>query len=202
GLGRHAWDVPFYLFNPNYALVATIGEAFYGISIMFTKLSILAFYLRFATNWKLRAAIYTTMAIAVIYSLLLAFIFVYRCRPIQKHWDLTITYGSCIDWRKINIFSGVMNTATDFTILVLPVLMIRLQLPIRQKIGVIVVLMTGGFVTCITIIRLKSIVNSVSNPDFTWEDVPQIVWWTTEVDIAIVCACLPAGKPFLRRHFP
>ncbi|KAF2178760.1 hypothetical protein K469DRAFT_446324, partial [Zopfia rhizophila CBS 207.26] len=200
GLGRHAWDVPFSLFNPRYALVATITQAFYGTSIMFTKLSILAFYLRFATNWKLRAVVYTTMAIVVLYCLLWSFVFVYRCRPLEKHWDLTIS-GSCIDWLKINIFSGVMNTLTDFTILVLPILMLqKLRLPIRQKIGVMIVLMTGGFVSAITIIRLKIIVDSVGNPDFTW-DVSQIVWWTTEVHIAIVCACLPAGKPFLRRHF-
>ena len=131
--------------NLSFDQIGTIAEAFYGTSIMFTKLSILAFYLRFVTKWKLKAAIHTVMAIVVIYSLLLSFAFLYHCRPIKRHWDLTITRGSCVDLLKINILSGVMNILTDFTILVLPILILRkLRLPIRQKIGVMIVLMTGG----------------------------------------------------------
>lgn len=85
------------------------------------------------------------MAAVITYSLLLSFVFLYRCRPLEKHWDLTITDGFCIDWLKINIFSGVMNTGTDVAILVLPILMLwKLRLPIQQKIGVMIVLMTGG----------------------------------------------------------
>jgi len=43
------------------------------------------------------------------------------------------------------VFSGVMNSITDATILTLPVIFLRnLQLPMRQKIGVIMVFMTGG----------------------------------------------------------
>ncbi|KAF2179953.1 hypothetical protein K469DRAFT_673473 [Zopfia rhizophila CBS 207.26] len=202
GLGRHVWDIPFSVLNPNYVKVSTITQTFYGTSIMFTKLSILTLFLRFIPKGKLRATVYTTIVVVVIYSLLLSFQWVYRCRPLEKHWDLAVTRGSCVDWLKINIFSGVMNTITDAIILVLPILILRnIRIPIRQKIGVMVVLMTGGLVSAISIIRLKLIVDSVSNADFTW-DVSQIVWWSIEVHIAIVCACLPAGKPFLRRHFP
>ncbi|KAF2185964.1 hypothetical protein K469DRAFT_152150 [Zopfia rhizophila CBS 207.26] len=201
GLGRHIWDIPFSVLNPNYMKVSTIAKTFYGTSVMFTKLSILALFLRFIPDGKLRATVHTTMVVIVIYSLLLSFQWVYRCRPLEKHWDLAITRGSCIDWLKINIFSGVMNTITDVTILVLPIPILRnIRIPIRQKIGVMIVLMTGGFVSAISIIRLKMIVDSVGSIDFTW-DVCQIVWWSVEVHIAIVCACLPAGKPFFRRHF-
>jgi hypothetical protein len=70
---------------------------------------------------------------------------VYACQPLEKIWDLTVTGGSCIDWLKIAVFNGVMNTTTDAVILVMPVLFLRkLQLPMKQKIGIAVLLMTGG----------------------------------------------------------
>lgn len=112
---------------------------------MFTKLSILMLFIRFVNQRKLRVAIYFIMAIIVIYSLVASFVWVYACRPLEKWWDLTITSGSCINWLKIPIFSGAMNTATDAVILFLPALILRdVQLPKKQKVGVIIVLMTGG----------------------------------------------------------
>ncbi|KAH8698139.1 hypothetical protein GQ44DRAFT_787284 [Phaeosphaeriaceae sp. PMI808] len=207
GLGLHLWDVPFTTFiklsNLCLNKVGAIAGVFYGISIMFTKLSILSFYLRFSTFQKIRIVIYVIMAFVIIYSFIGSFEFLFRCRPIAKYWDLSISYGSCIDHTKIFIFSGAMNTATDIIILILPVFILwNLHLPRRQKIGVILILMTGGFVLAVSIVRLKMIVNGVGNGDVTWDMTYSLVWWVVEMHIAIVCACLPAGKPFLRKHFP
>jgi len=112
---------------------------------MLTKLSILTLFLRFISQRNLRVAVYTTMAIVVAYSLVTSFEWVYACQPLEKLWDLTVAGGSCIDWLKITVFNGFMNTTTDAVILVLPVLFLRkLQLPKKQKIGIVVLLMAGG----------------------------------------------------------
>ena len=88
---------------------------------------------------------YIIMAIVVVYSLLASFEWVYACQPIEKYWDITITSGHCIHWLKVTVFSGVMNTTTDAAILILPVIILRnLRLPKRQRIGIMLVLMTGG----------------------------------------------------------
>ncbi|KAH8702869.1 hypothetical protein GQ44DRAFT_783444 [Phaeosphaeriaceae sp. PMI808] len=145
GFGRHLWDVPFSVFSPNSMKLITSFITFYGISIMLTKLSILTLFIRFVPWGKLRVTIYITMVIVILYSLVGSFQWVYACRPLKKYWDLTITGGSCINWLMIPVFSGVMNTTTDATILILPVLILRgLRLPMKQKIGVMIVLMTGG----------------------------------------------------------
>ncbi|KAH7111349.1 hypothetical protein B0J11DRAFT_447650, partial [Dendryphion nanum] len=202
GFGRHLWDIPISVFNLNF-MKATITGTFYGISIMLTKLSILTVFIQFAPWGNIRIAIYIIIAVVVVYSPLASFEGVYACRPIEKYWDLTVTGGSCINWLKITVFSGVMNTTTDAAILILPFLLLRnLRLPKRQKIGVIIMLMTGGFILIVSIIRLKLTADMANTTDLTWESVPSIVWWTIEVHIAIVCACLPAGKPFLRRYMP
>jgi hypothetical protein len=112
---------------------------------MLTKLSILTLFLRFIPERNLRITVYTIMAIVVAYSLVTSFEWLYACRPLEKYWDLTVTGGSCIHWLEITVFNGVMNTLTDAVILVLPLLFLRrLQLPKKQKIGIVVVLMAGG----------------------------------------------------------
>jgi len=182
--------------------LGAIDGTFYGMSIMLTKLSILCFYLKFVLEGKLRAFIFATMVVVVIYSVVASFEWVYACRPVEKYWDFTAE-GSCINWVKITVFSGVMNSVTDAIILVLPVIFLRhLRLPIRQKIGVIMIMMTGGMVLGISIIRVKFQVDSLSFTDITWQTVWSAACWVIEAHLALVCACLPAGKPFLRKYFP
>lgn len=112
---------------------------------MLTKLSVLMLFLRFVPRGKLRITIYLIMVAVVLYILISSFDWVYTCRPINKYWDLNITDGSCINWVKIGVFASVMNCLTDVSLLVLPMIILRnLRLPRKQKIGVIIVLMTGG----------------------------------------------------------
>ncbi|KAI3571094.1 hypothetical protein IWW34DRAFT_772315 [Fusarium oxysporum f. sp. albedinis] len=204
GFGRHAWDIPFSTFNNNFMKVGALTGTFYGMSIMLTKLSILAFYLRFViASAKLRGVIYATIVFTILYSLIASFVWVYACRPLEKYWDLTITDGSCINFLKVTVFSGVMNTATDAIILLLPIAILRgLHLQKRQKLGVTLIMMTGGLVLGISVVRLKATVDSLSYQDLTWDSVPGIAWWTVEVHLALVCACLASLKPFLRRFLP
>ncbi|KAH7184317.1 hypothetical protein BKA60DRAFT_286009 [Fusarium oxysporum] len=169
GFGRHAWDIPFSTFNNNFMKVGAITGTFYGMSIMLTKLSILAFYLRFViASAKLRGVIYATIVFTILYSLIASFVWVYACRPLEKYWDLTIMDGSCINFLKVTIFSGVMNTATDAIILLLPIAILRGPcLQKRQKLGVMMIMMTGGLVLVISVVRLKATVDSLSYQDLT-----------------------------------
>jgi hypothetical protein len=111
---------------------------------MFSKLSILVLFLRYMP-YKPTMIIYATMGTVVLYSFVASFGWVFACRPVEKFWDLTITNGSCVDWGKVNIFSGAMNIATDTIILILPIVMLqKIRLPKWEKIGLLIVLMTGG----------------------------------------------------------
>ena len=111
---------------------------------MFSKLSILVLFLRYMPQ-KPKMAIYATMVVVILYSLIGSFGWLFACQPVEKFWDLSITRGSCIEWTKLQIFTGVMNTATDSVILLLPIFMLRnVRLPKWEKIGLNVVLMTGG----------------------------------------------------------
>ncbi|KAF2183603.1 hypothetical protein K469DRAFT_581953 [Zopfia rhizophila CBS 207.26] len=201
GLGRHLWDVAFTVFNRNFGKVST-GLS-YSLSIMFTKISILAFYLRLFPQKELKIVIYTAMAIVTAYSIAAGSEPFYACKPIEKYWDITITTGSCINQYEVFLFSASMNIATDTIILVLPIIMLwSVHIPRSQKFGVVFMLMTGGFVLVASMVRLVHIVMSYHNTDMTWDFANQDVWWALELHLAIVCGCLPLGKSFLRHHFP
>ncbi|KAH6668390.1 hypothetical protein B0J14DRAFT_675210 [Halenospora varia] len=203
GLGVHMWDVPVTTFSPPFWIVALIGGVFYGVSFMFVKMSLLLLYLRLSQYQTFRIMVYAAIITTVTYSLLGSFEFLFGCRPIAKSWDITITYGSCINPAKILAIHGGLNIATDIAMLVLPVVMVRkLQLPRREKVALAGLFMTGTLVCIISIIRLKKVLILISASDTTWLASDVLTWSTIEVNVGIICACLPSFKPFLRRHFP
>ncbi|KAH6701291.1 hypothetical protein BKA61DRAFT_204051 [Leptodontidium sp. MPI-SDFR-AT-0119] len=203
GLGVHMWDLPITTFGPAFWIITLIEGTFYGLSFMFVKMSLLLLYLRLSQYPTFRIMVYMVMVTTVMYSLLGSFQFLFNCRPIAKNWDITITYGSCIEMSKIFAVHGGLNIATDIAMLILPVIMVRkLQLPRREKVALAGLFMTGTLVCIVSIIRLKKVLFFISTADITWFASDVMIWTTIEVNVGIICACLPSFKPFLRRHFP
>ncbi|KAH9203331.1 hypothetical protein DL95DRAFT_321614, partial [Leptodontidium sp. 2 PMI_412] len=203
GLGIHVWDVPFAVFNINYMRVGSIASLFYGFSTMFTKLSMLLFFLRITPSPLFRRTVYVAIVIVVIYSVVGSLEFTYACRPLEKIWDFTITHGSCISLDVVPVFNAASNSATNLAILLLPIPMLKnLQLPFRQKLGAGLILALGGFVFSVSIVRLKFVFGMASMTDATWEGYRIIIWMLFELNISITCACLTHIKPFLRRYTP
>ncbi|KAH7052023.1 hypothetical protein B0J12DRAFT_598673 [Macrophomina phaseolina] len=202
GLGLHSWDITLEAFV-KYWKVSTIGSTMCGISVMFSKLSILSLYLRFCQCRRLRMVIYTIMWVVAIYSVVSSFSFLYACRPMAKFWDPRIARGSCIRKLAIPVFNGIMNVVTDFFIVIIPIFIFwRVQISTRQRIGLVLMFMTGGFVVVISIIRLKTSIDIMHEIDISWHGAFVIMWWVVEMHVAIICTSLPNLKPFLRRHFP
>ncbi|KAH9216512.1 hypothetical protein DL95DRAFT_407493 [Leptodontidium sp. 2 PMI_412] len=203
GMGSHIWDVPLTTFSPHYLKIGMICGIFYGLSFMCVKLSILLLYLRLSPYRPFRITVWIAAAVTVIYSVLGSFEFIFNCRPIAKNWDVTISGGSCIDVAKILTAHGIVNIATDVATLVLPVMLVyKLQLPMKQKVAVAGLFMTGTLVCIVSAIRLKSVWDLAHSMDMTWVGLGVSVWSVVEVYVGIICACLISFKPFLRRHFP
>ncbi|KAH6704201.1 hypothetical protein BKA61DRAFT_493526 [Leptodontidium sp. MPI-SDFR-AT-0119] len=203
GLGVHIWDVPFTTFSPDILRVTTISGIFNGMSFMCVKLSILVLYLRLSPYRSFRIAVWVVVTTTVLYSFLGSFQFVFNCQPIAKNWDLTITGGKCIDVTKIMMTHGSINITTDIAMLVLPIPLVRkLKLPMKQKVALAGLFMTGTLVCIVSCIRLKILTDLFRSQDFTWVGAEGAVWSVIELYVGIICACISSFKPFLRRHFP
>ncbi|KAH7067116.1 hypothetical protein FB567DRAFT_259816 [Paraphoma chrysanthemicola] len=204
GLGNHIWDVPSYKFHALMKIGDIAGPIFYNISTLFIKVSLCLFYLRLSPFLGFRVAVYAVMVVSIIYSLLAAFGFAWVCQPIEKYWDFSITTGSCINLTAFFLATACINAGTDLTLLVLPLFIIKdLRLPMRRKIGVGLLLMTGSFVCVVSLIRVQIVVKGMhtTTVDGTWGMVANFNWLLIEMWLGIVCTCLPALHTFFRRRF-
>lgn len=124
---------------------ATAGSLTYHTSTIFAKFSILIFYLRFSSaNRAFRLTAYFVMIFTLSYTLPMAFVVLYQCTPMAATWDERIE-AQCIDIQLMCNVTGVMNALTDFTILILPIwLLWPLRIPLMRKVGVTLIMMTGG----------------------------------------------------------
>lgn len=121
------------------------GAGSYNLSTLFIKLSILSFYLRFSIDRAFQIAVYIVMFITVGYTLPNAFLFLYICKPMEYYWDWFIPNGTCLNQNAIFDSANILNMSTDFLILLLPIWMLRpLRVPLLKKIGISLILMTGG----------------------------------------------------------
>lgn len=116
----------------------------YCSSVSFSKLSILAFYLRLSPERKFRRGVYALITIVVGYTVIYEFLMILRCHPVSSAWDLN-DRGTCMSKLVPMMVLGIINIAIDISILLLPVrVVLPLQMPGRQKLSLIFLFMTGG----------------------------------------------------------
>ncbi|KAF4626928.1 hypothetical protein G7Y89_g11229 [Cudoniella acicularis] len=202
GSGYHMWDVTLSEFNIFFFIGGIWGSFLYGIGTLFIKASILFFYLRLPSKRLFKIITYLVMFVMCGYCLFGAFTWLFMCRPIEKYWNLEVA-GTCLNFKTAFLVGGSMNVVTDVVMLLLPIWVLRpLQLPLRQKLGVIVILMTGSLVCVVSAVRLAKIPSTLVNPDFTWVGTDGFVWCIVEMYVGIICACLPALKTIMKYHYP
>ncbi|KAK7427173.1 hypothetical protein QQZ08_006286 [Neonectria magnoliae] len=185
GAGHHMWDILMDDFSPQFWQTTIGGTLVFAVSIAFSKLSVLAFYLRISPDRVIRRAVHSLIALVCAYTLAYVLLIIFRCQPISSGWDLTVK-GKCVNSIIPMMTLSIFNIVIDLFILVLPIrIVIPLQIPLRQKISLALLFATGGF----------------SN-DYTWDVSPQIIWTYIEVNAGVICASVPALKPFCMRYIP
>lgn len=217
GLGLHEdcvspdWDGP--LLELQYTAIVLFNPA-----LMATKTSILLLYLSIAREGQkfLRIGSYVTFAVTNIGGFVLTFITVFQCRPVQAAYNLAIENPRCISIESIYLASAPVNVATDLAILVLPIpVLTTLSLPRRQKTFLILSFLLGViFVTVVDVARIYYVQLAANDFDnlastklttdleFSYNASMALQWSAIEVNVAIVCACVPTVKPLLKRLAP
>jgi fucose permease len=182
---------------------------------MATKTSILIFYLRLARNTQpfLRFASWVTLGMVNVAGLVVTFIDIFQCTPIGAAWAAE-SQGKCLSIVTLFLCSAPVNIISDLVILLLPVpVFTGLRLPQRQKTILVITFGLGIFVTVVDIVRIyylqqASTVHSSTQErigtrlDFGWNASPALMWSTVEVNLGIICACIPSLKPLAKRLIP
>ncbi|KAI5803976.1 hypothetical protein DFH27DRAFT_462768, partial [Peziza echinospora] len=198
GTGLHAVDMRPEWLTPVLKMVLVI-QAVYYICIYLIKTSILLFYIRFARNANpaFHLSAKSTIHLLTLFLGLCLLVVFLQCRPLEKAW-LPAQYaaaGRCIDSTAFFYSTSIFNILTDVWILVLPLrLLWRIQRPRFEKVALLGVFAMGVFACIASCVRLYSIKLFTLSPEPLWDAVHVNIWSMVEINIAIVCASVPALK--------
>ena len=189
---------------------------------MTTKTSILVFYLSLSKTQKLfRWLTIGTLAIVNIAGAALTFLNVFQCRPVSAAFDMDPPANAkCMDILTIYLSSSPVNISTDLAIMFLPIpILTSMRLPKKQKIILIITFGFGVFVAAVDVIRIAYLQSAVlsrfkdvtadqhssrtsEQGDFSWYASLTYMWSAIEVNVGIMCGCVPGLKPLVSKFLP
>ncbi len=193
---------------------------------MLTKTSIIVFYLSVMSkdadvifkwcNWL-------TLALVNVAGLALTLYNILQCMPVRAAWIYpTPTGATCTNIISLYLSSAPVNIITDIAILFLPMpILTGMRLPKKQKIILVATFSFGAFVAIVDVVRLaylqkasRSRLDMYKNgtststhqvqdaADFPWYAALSFMWSAIEVNLGIICACVPSLKPLFLRFMP
>ncbi|GME42048.1 hypothetical protein GTA08_BOTSDO06142 [Neofusicoccum parvum] len=209
GFDRHIWDTTAELGVKGREITFAIS-GFYIISTGLTKISILCFYRRMATNTIERWFLWTVWAsIAFVVGYMITFILTLclGCKPIDSFWmQVDPIWAETHEWHCFDeganiLAASIISVVQDFMACGLPLLLFRkLQIPRRQKIVLGGVFGVGLFLCVTGILRIIYIhALFYTTYDVPWAAGPVWTWTAVEAHMAIICASAPGLKLFFRK---
>ncbi|KAF9693650.1 hypothetical protein EKO04_008135 [Ascochyta lentis] len=223
GLGRHQDHIPDPWLEPMQQS-AYAFSVLYNPALMATKTSILIFYLSLSKTQKIfRWATIATLVVVNVGGLALTILNIVQCRPISAAWMSPVpATAHCTNIVTIYLSSAPLNIITDLAILFLPMpILTSMRLPRKQKIILVITFGFGIFVAIVDVVRIaylqdaqratllaaqadraESGTNQRNASDFSWYASLSFMWSTVEINLGIMCGCVPAMKPLVRRFLP
>ena len=192
---------------------------------MATKTSILLFYLTLSKHQQVfRWLTVATLVVVNAAGTALTALNIFQCHPVAAVFkDPLPSDATCTDIVTLYLSSAPVNIITDLAILFLPMpILTGMRLPRKQKIILIITFSFGVFVAVVDVIRIAYLQsasvtrlqqvgsNNATNTnstvgekgDFSWYASLSFMWSAVEVNVGILCACVPALKPLVSRILP
>ncbi|KAK2589906.1 hypothetical protein QQS21_012414 [Conoideocrella luteorostrata] len=208
GLGKSIWAVQaeeMYQFG----LFLYIAEVLYLTLLTVVKLTLSLFYLSIFPGKIVRRLLWGTIAFHVAFGITFMFKGAFQCTPINYSWGRFETaragsvHGSCVNINASGWVNAAVNVAVDFWLIGIPLFQVRkLNLHWKKKIGAAFMFMTGLLVTVISILRLNSLRTYATTANPTYDSYGVVLWSAIEVNIGLVCTCLPSVRLVLFRLCP
>ncbi|QSS60326.1 integral membrane protein [Histoplasma capsulatum] len=151
-------------------------------------------------------------------------------RILRRFWDDTVE-GNCLNRDAFWLSTAIVHIVTDVVLLAMPMpILIRLNIPKRQRIALVLVFALGGLYiplqsvsnnphqimflaqkvnsvlvisVCITSgLRLESLRQLARSDDLVEHNAAAASWSAVECNVAIICCSLPTLRPLVTRIFP
>ncbi|KAG4412716.1 hypothetical protein IFR04_014147 [Cadophora malorum] len=201
GLGLHGADIAFEEM-PNVLKMIYSIQLTYNTIIALVKISIVCFYLRLATvDSALRKGSWATILFLITFYITTQITTTLQCLPIAGNWDLSGNVKKkCINTVVYFYVVAVVNILIDIWILLLPIRTLsNIKRSRRDKVVLFIIFGVGGFSCISSIIRLYTIKVFATSKDPFFDGVPINIWSMIEINVAVVCASVPAMKPLFTK---
>ncbi|KAG8157362.1 hypothetical protein KVR01_012746 [Diaporthe batatas] len=144
--------------------------------------------------WTIYMIIGATFVSAVVFIIVVANV----CHPITALWGETDGVCNPVLNSSIGFFFSAVSIVTDLTLAILPaILLIPLQMRLRVKISVVLLLGLAAFASCATIIRLRYLTLYNDQAEFMFSTGQIGLWSVVEEGIGICAGSLPTLRPLL-----
>ncbi|KAL2867422.1 uncharacterized protein BJX67DRAFT_381124 [Aspergillus lucknowensis] len=200
GLGKDIWNIPFDDLTRTFHLFA-IAQNLYPPTLALIKMSMLLLYLRLFPGRKLRIASIFFLVFTTCWGIVFTIIAAALCTPRSYMWTAWDGEhkGKCIDKSAILISHAIINIVLDAIIIGLPLpTLIKLNLSTNKKVGVCLMFLVGTLVTLISILRLTTTMGFLDSTNPTRDLIPVCIWSFLEINLGILCACMPGIRACLR----
>ncbi|KAH6649328.1 hypothetical protein F5144DRAFT_3134 [Chaetomium tenue] len=180
----------------------------YTITRFFVRASIILFYLRVfppSQDNKLGRILQYTMIFNVVYNISFLFAVIFQCTPISDFWTQWegIHQGHCGNANILAWVAAATGIAFDLWLLALPFpQLLALNLHWKKKLMGGMMFFVGAAVMIISLVRLKTIDEFTRAVNPTQDIVQVCLWSAIELDVGVICPCLPSFRLLLRRLLP
>ncbi|KAK6865659.1 hypothetical protein PG995_002187 [Apiospora arundinis] len=183
-----------------------LGEVLYVPTATLIRMSIAFFLLRIAVKpwhvWITRINIVVILIINIVYF----FLMVIQCTPPSFFWEgparIPGAHGSCIDKAVVpisTIVHSVLSAISDWTLALLPIAMLwKVQINLRTKISVAVLLSTGLVAGIALILRASYVKEIAISADFLHDTVDVATWSVLEPALGIIAGCIATLRPLFK----
>ncbi|KAJ5766807.1 uncharacterized protein N7511_004423 [Penicillium nucicola] len=205
-VGIHIWDVP-KDYNPRPGLVWNFAnQLIYNPALTLVKVSILLFLRRLDSRSRIvKYLIWSSMAVVVGLFVTVILVDIFQCHPVAYVYDQTIPGGKCINQGAFYVSTAALNLFTDLMVLSIPIIITwRLQMPLRRKIAVCIILCLGGVATAIGVWRIIILANAFISKKKNLDPTYAVGFCSSavEVNVAVVTACAPSLKAISTKFLP
>ncbi|KAI1457196.1 integral membrane protein [Annulohypoxylon moriforme] len=202
---RHTWDLELEYFVPGLQLIF-VNQMLFDLATSLTKLSILALLYRLTSasgDRKMTIAVLVSITIISLNCFIFIIVNVFQCTPLSEFWELSFEPQNCIDQDAHLRAVNLINTLTDWLVVLLPLkTALGLNLPRRQYSMVIFLFGFGVLASSAGIARCYFMWMLTTSFDTVWNNWSSWFCSALELNIGIICASIPATKPFFFRYLP
>ncbi|KAI0814069.1 integral membrane protein [Xylaria sp. FL0064] len=201
--GRHIWDIPLVAETTVVLQEGFAVTTLYSLAAPLTKLSLLALFHHLFSP-SLRSRILIKIGIVFIIASYTAIIAVCIYSNVPHVGDTGWTDPEFqarlerID-TTLPVVLGSLGTSTDLYVITIPLTSVaRLNLSTARKIGLVALFATGLLACSFSFASLVSRAVFFHDPDVFWASGQPYALAVAEINLGIICACIPVSFPILK----